>query len=148
MRLARTPGAAGADSPGAEADQAPLPVPSVPTGLRARGRACCAIPAAPLGLPGAALDSTPAAGSSLLDGAELVRILALALGAYWALRGLWRSWRSIQRYDALAASHGFSAGFVRRTVLTLLLRATLLDPLNLALLALLTLLLFGPAWPR
>ncbi len=103
---------------------------------------------------GLCLDGGPQAGSApgwasgLPEGAELVRALALALGAYWALRGLWRSWRAIQRYDALATSHGFSPGFVRRGVLTVLLRATLLDPWNLALgMLLLGLLAWSAPWP-
>jgi hypothetical protein len=100
---------------------------------------------------GLSLDAGPQAGSipdwasGLPEGADLVRTLALALGAYWTLRGLWRSWRAIQRYDTLATSHGFSPGFVRRSVLTVLLRATLLDPWNLALGLLLAGLLAGSA---
>lgn len=145
---ARSPGGRRAARAGAATGRGPRPARSGPIRARGQGGARPAGAGAPLGLLGVSLESPPSAGTGWPDGAELVRILALALGAYWALRGLWRSWRSIQRYDALAAGHGFSAGFVRRSVFTLLLRATLLDPLNLALLALLTLLLFGLVWPR
>ena len=62
-----------------------------------------------------------------------VRGLTAGLAGFWTLRWLARTFRAVTELDRVAAHYGLSRGLVVRTVLRVLLRATILDPVNLAL---------------
>lgn len=65
-----------------------------------------------------------------------VRGLTAGLAGFWTLRGIARTLRAVVILDHLAAGYGLSRGLVVRVALRVALRATVLDPTNLALAAL------------
>ncbi len=73
----------------------------------------------------------------------MMRGLTLAIFGFWSLRGAWRALRLAQRWTAIGVSLGLSARAIRRQMLVFSLRITILDPLNLVLLAT-ALLIWGP----
>lgn len=65
----------------------------------------------------------------------LMRALTLAIFGFWAVRGYYRGLVLAQRWTAIGASFGIPAAFIRRQMVVFVLRITILDPLNLTLLA-------------
>ncbi len=84
---------------------------------------------------------------TLPDPLTFVRAVTGALALVWSVRGLWRglcSYRSLER--RLFGGPWRAPAWFRRAALHVLLRTTVLDPLNLALmLALCTVWVFGAA---
>ena len=62
-----------------------------------------------------------------------VRGLTAGLALFWTLRGAVRVVRGVLELDRLCARYGLPRGVVRRTACWVLLRATVLDPVNLGL---------------
>jgi hypothetical protein len=73
-----------------------------------------------------------------------VRGLTAGLALFWFARGALRIWRGVVELDALAARFGLAKGLVRRVAWRVLLRSTVLDPVNVSLiLAILAAYFFG-----
>jgi len=62
-----------------------------------------------------------------------VRLVTVALALFWGFRGVQRAARFELRWEGRVALLGVSRRWVRRQLARALLRATLLDPVNLAL---------------
>lgn len=71
------------------------------------------------------------------DPYDYVRWITLGLGAIWTLRALLRLWRFGQRWGGRLEEIGLERSWMRRQLLVLTLRTTVLDPVNLGLLLLL-----------
>ena len=67
-----------------------------------------------------------------------IRAITLTMAGLWTVRSLVRMVRFLDRWETRIASQGFPRVWMRRQALILMLRASVLDPLNLALLLLLT----------
>lgn len=65
----------------------------------------------------------------------LMRVFTLVLFGFWTIRGYWRILALLRRWTEIAQRFGIPASFVRREVGRYVLRITLLDPINVALLA-------------
>jgi hypothetical protein len=63
-----------------------------------------------------------------------VRTITLGLGTLWTLGGIVRTVRFARRWHSRLAPLGLSDRWLRKQVLRFVLRATVLDPINLALL--------------
>ncbi len=79
----------------------------------------------------------------LIDPYYLMRAMTLAIFGFWSVRGYWRALVLAQRWTAIGVSFGIPAAFIRRRMLIFALRITVLDPVNLALLAT-AILIWGP----
>jgi hypothetical protein len=62
-----------------------------------------------------------------------IRTVTLTLAAFWTLRGLWRMARFLRRWEARLVRFGARPAQLRLGATIFLLRATILDPINLAL---------------
>ena len=69
----------------------------------------------------------------LVDPYTFVRTVTIALATIWTVRGLWRAARFVQDWSRKLHGLGFEKAWIRRRVVGLLLRITVLDPVNLAL---------------
>lgn len=78
---------------------------------------------------------SPSGAVKLPDPYALMRGFTLALFGFWTIRGYWRTLRLLRRWTAIARRFGLSAAFVRGEVARFVLRVTVLDPVNVALLA-------------
>ena len=79
----------------------------------------------------------------LVDPYYLMRGLTLVLFGFWTVRGYYRAIKLAQRWTAIGASFGVPASFIRRQMVVFVLRITVLDPVNVALLAT-AVLIWGP----
>ncbi len=70
----------------------------------------------------------------MIEPYEYVRLVTLLLASVWTLRGLWRALSFVRAWERRLAGVGASAPWLRRKVFVVLVRATVLDPVNLALL--------------
>jgi len=70
----------------------------------------------------------------VLDPFAFVRMVTLTLAAFWSGRAVLRTVRFLNRWSSRLESLGLPRPFLRRQALVVLLRASILDPLNLALL--------------
>ncbi len=73
----------------------------------------------------------------MIDPYVFVRGVTMTLALCWTLLGLRRSVRFIRTWERRLEPLGVSRRWLRRQVAVVLLRATVLDPLNLALMLLL-----------
>jgi hypothetical protein len=64
-----------------------------------------------------------------------VRGLTAGLALFWSARGALRIWRGVVELDRIAERFGLAKGLVRRVAWRVLLRSTILDPLNASLMA-------------
>lgn len=69
----------------------------------------------------------------MIDPYLFVRIVTVSLAVIWTALGLLRAAQFIGRWEARFAEIGLSRRWLRRQVGITLLRATVLDPINLAL---------------
>ncbi|MCZ6597436.1 MAG: hypothetical protein O7B99_07355 [Planctomycetota bacterium] len=73
----------------------------------------------------------------MIDPYDFIRLTTLFLAAIWTARGLWRTWRFLRRWEGRLHDWGIERTWLRRMVVRMLARATVLDPVNLALMILL-----------
>ena len=73
----------------------------------------------------------------MIDPYAFVRAVTMLLGATWTVTGLVRTWRFVRRSKARTRPLALDDRWWRRQVTLVVLRTTVLDPLNLALLCLL-----------
>lgn len=73
----------------------------------------------------------------------LMRALTLVIFGFWTVRGYYNALRLAQRWTAIGESFGISRTFIRRQMVVFVLRITILDPINLTLLAT-AVLIWGP----
>ena len=69
-----------------------------------------------------------------LEPYPFIRSVTFAMATFWTLRSLWRSLRFVERWQRRLGPLGIERAWLWRQVLTMMLRASLLDPVNLALL--------------
>lgn len=67
-----------------------------------------------------------------------IRSVTLVLAAFWTLRAAFRMVRFLDRWERRLLSLGLDRAWLRRQALVFSLRTTLADPLNLALMLVLT----------
>lgn len=70
---------------------------------------------------------------ALLDPYQFVRLVTFVLALVWTVRGIVRAWRSLRSWEQRLNRLGLQSSWLRRCVVVSLLRATVLDPINLAL---------------
>ena len=73
----------------------------------------------------------------MIDPYDYIRLTTFALAVFWTARGLWRTWRFLRRWEGRLHEWGLERTFLRRAVLRVLARATVLDPINVGLIILL-----------
>jgi hypothetical protein len=73
----------------------------------------------------------------VIDPYDFVRAVTITLASVWTVMGLLRALRFVHRWERRLAILGLSRSWLRRQVGVVLLRATVLDPVNLALMVLL-----------
>lgn len=69
----------------------------------------------------------------MIDPYVFVRSVTLSLAVLWTVLGLLRAVRFVARWERRFAEMGLSRRWLRRQVVITLVRATVLDPINLAL---------------
>ena len=79
----------------------------------------------------------------LIEPYVYVRAITMGLATIWAIQWVFRMRRFTRRWKGRLVSLGASEVWLRNLFLTLILRTTVLDPINLALL-----LLLGGLWSR
>ena len=70
---------------------------------------------------------------ALLDPYQFVRLLTFLLALVWTVRGAVRAWGSLRHWERRLNHLGMNSSWLRRCVALSILRATVLDPVNLAL---------------
>ena len=70
----------------------------------------------------------------LIEPYVYVRTITLGLGTIWTLHGALRTWRFARRWQRRLELIDFERSWLRRRVAIFVLRTTVLDPINLALL--------------
>ena len=70
---------------------------------------------------------------AFLDPYDFVRFVTLVLATVWTVRGAVRSWRFLRRWERRLNEWGVEPSWLRRSVALSVARATVLDPINLAL---------------
>jgi hypothetical protein len=73
------------------------------------------------------------AAIELPDPYDFVRIVTGLLAVVWTARGTLRTWRFLRRWERRCDRFHLKHAWLRRAVLLVVARATVLDPLNLAL---------------
>lgn len=73
----------------------------------------------------------------MIDPHEFVRAVTMGLGATWMITGLLRTWRLMQRSKQRMRLLSIEERWFHRQIALAVLRTTVLDPINLALLCLL-----------
>ena len=68
-----------------------------------------------------------------LDPYTFIRSVTLSLATFWTLRTVWRTVRFLDRWERRLAPFGIERRWLRVQVLRMMLRASFLDPVNLAL---------------
>ena len=68
-----------------------------------------------------------------LDPYTFIRSVTMSLGTFWTLRMVLRTVRFLDRWERRLEPLGIDRSFLRRQALKMLLRASILDPVNLAL---------------
>ena len=63
----------------------------------------------------------------------LIRAVTLTMASFWTLRSYWRLARSLDRWERRLVPFGISRKWVRIQLVRMMLRASVFDPLNLAL---------------
>ncbi len=69
----------------------------------------------------------------LPDPYDFVRLVTVTLATVWTVRGLLRTKRFLARWEARLDQWGMERRWLRRAVFLMIARATVLDPINLAL---------------
>jgi hypothetical protein len=72
---------------------------------------------------------------ALIDPYDFVRLTTGTLALVWTVRGALRTRRFLLRWEARLDAWGMERRWLRRAVLVVVARATVLDPINLALIA-------------
>jgi hypothetical protein len=72
---------------------------------------------------------------TLIDPYDFVRLTTGTLAFVWTVRGVLRTRRFLSRWEARLDAWGMERRWLRRAVLTVVARTTVLDPVNLALMA-------------
>ncbi len=70
---------------------------------------------------------------AFLDPYDFVRLVTFALATVWTVRGAWRTQRFLRRWERRFDEWGVERSWLRRCVALSIARATVLDPINLAL---------------
>ena len=73
----------------------------------------------------------------LPDPYDYVRLITVALAAFWTVRGTLRTWRLLRRAERVLEPFQVERSWLRRMVLIFLARITVFDPVNLALMSVL-----------
>ena len=73
----------------------------------------------------------------MLDAYDFVRLVTFSLATFWTVRGTIRTWRFLRRWEDRLDRWGVQRAFLRRAALRMVLRTTVLDPVNLALMSVL-----------
>lgn len=68
-----------------------------------------------------------------LEPYPFIRAVTLSMAAFWTLRTVLRTIRFLDRWERRLAPFGIGRAWLRVQVLRMMLRASVLDPLNLAL---------------
>ena len=68
-----------------------------------------------------------------LDPYDFMRLVTVALATVWTLRGSLRTWRFLRRWEARLDDWGVSRAHLRRALMVMIARITILDPVNLGL---------------
>ncbi|MEM7306053.1 MAG: hypothetical protein AAF682_05250 [Planctomycetota bacterium] len=69
----------------------------------------------------------------MLDPYDFVRYTTFLIATVWTVRGAARTWSFYKRWEERLLQWGVSPLFLRRAVLAMVARITVLDPINLAL---------------
>lgn len=73
----------------------------------------------------------------MIDPYDFVRGVTMSMATLWTVLGLRRSVRFVRRWETRLEPLGISRRWIRRQVVLTILRTTVLDPVNLALMLLL-----------
>ena len=63
----------------------------------------------------------------------LIRVVTFSLASFWTLRSCWRLVRTLDRWERRLVPFGIQRSWLRVQLVRTMLRASILDPLNLAL---------------
>lgn len=67
----------------------------------------------------------------------LIRVVTFVLASFWTLRSLWRMARTLDRWERRLVPFGISRSWLRMQLVRMMLRASILDPVNLPLILML-----------
>jgi len=73
----------------------------------------------------------------LPDPYRFVRFVTITLGSIWSVAAAFRLFRMSRRWETHMRRYGIPRSWFRRQILTIIVRTTVLDPVNLGLICLL-----------
>ena len=73
----------------------------------------------------------------MIDAYDFVRLVTFSLATVWTVRGAIRTVRFLRRWEERLDRWGVPRDFLRRAMLRVVARTTVLDPINLGLMCLL-----------